>query len=74
VPIVLAGGSYATTTWHNPAIPAMMVIGGVVTLPIFVFWELKKATHPVIPWRLLRNRTILAGAYLALLMKKKNIC
>jgi hypothetical protein len=40
----------------------MMVIGGVVTLPIFVFWELKKATHPVIPWRLLRNRTILAGA------------
>ncbi|KAJ6622918.1 hypothetical protein B0H10DRAFT_1787296 [Mycena sp. CBHHK59/15] len=61
MPVVLAGGSYATMTWHNPAIPAMMVIGGVVTLPIFVFWEVKKATHPVIPWRLLRNRTILAG-------------
>ncbi|KAJ7685749.1 drug:h+ antiporter [Mycena polygramma] len=61
LPIVLAGGSYATMTWHNPAIPAMMVIGGVVTLPIFIFWEVKKATHPVIPWRLLRNRTILAG-------------
>ncbi|KAJ6531076.1 hypothetical protein B0H19DRAFT_1082056 [Mycena capillaripes] len=61
LPIVLAGGSYATTTWHNPAIPAMMVIGGVVTLPIFIFWETKRAKHPVIPWRLLRNRTILAG-------------
>ncbi|KAF8205498.1 major facilitator superfamily domain-containing protein [Mycena galopus ATCC 62051] len=61
LPIVLAGGSYATMTWHNPAIPAMMVIGGVVTLPIFIYWETKKATHPVIPWRLLRNRTILAG-------------
>ncbi|KAJ7264868.1 major facilitator superfamily domain-containing protein [Mycena haematopus] len=61
LPIVLAGGSYATTTWHNHAIPAMMVIGGVVTFPIFVFWEVKMATHPVIPWRLLRNRTILAG-------------
>ncbi|KAJ7453072.1 drug:h+ antiporter [Mycena latifolia] len=61
VPIVLAGGSYATTTWHNPAIPAMMVVGGFVTLPIFIFWEVKKAVHPVIPWRLLRNRTILAG-------------
>ncbi|KAF7337839.1 MFS domain-containing protein [Mycena venus] len=61
LPIVLAGGSYATTTWHNPAIPAMMVIGGVVALPLFVFWELKRATHPVVPWRLLGNRTILAG-------------
>ncbi|KAJ7706864.1 drug:h+ antiporter [Mycena rosella] len=61
LPIVLAGGSYATTTWHNPAIPAMMVIGGFVTLPIFIFWEVKKAVHPVVPWRLLRNRTILAG-------------
>ncbi|KAJ7355831.1 drug:h+ antiporter [Mycena albidolilacea] len=61
LPIVLAGGSYATTTWHNPAIPAMMVIGGVVTFPIFIFWETKRATHPVIPLRLLNNRTILAG-------------
>ncbi|KAJ6526238.1 drug:h+ antiporter [Mycena vulgaris] len=61
LPIVLAGGSYATTTWHNPAIPAMMVIGAFVALPIFVFWETKKALHPVVPWRLLRNRTILAG-------------
>ncbi|KAJ7772899.1 drug:h+ antiporter [Mycena maculata] len=61
LPIVLAGGSYATTTWHNPAIPAMMVIGGAVTFPIFIFWEVKMAVHPVIPWRVLRNRTILAG-------------
>ncbi|KAJ7633172.1 major facilitator superfamily domain-containing protein [Roridomyces roridus] len=61
LPIVLAGGSYATTTWKDPAIPAMMVIGGVVTLPAFIYWETKRATHPVIPWRLLRNRTILAG-------------
>ncbi|KAJ7878997.1 hypothetical protein B0H14DRAFT_3774989 [Mycena olivaceomarginata] len=60
-PLFLAGGSYATTTWHNPAIPAMMVIGGVVAFPIFIFWETKRATHPVIPLRLLNNRTILAG-------------
>ncbi|KAJ7073780.1 drug:h+ antiporter [Mycena amicta] len=61
LPIVLAGGSYATTTWHNPAIPAMMCVGAFVALPLFVFWEARKATYPVIPWRLLRNRTILAG-------------
>ncbi|KAF7331833.1 MFS domain-containing protein [Mycena kentingensis (nom. inval.)] len=61
LPIVLAGGAYATTNWHNPAVPAMMVIGGVVAFPLFVYWEAKRATFPVIPWRLLRNRTILAG-------------
>ncbi|KAF7295700.1 MFS domain-containing protein [Mycena indigotica] len=61
LPIVLAGGAYATTTWHNPAVPAMMVIGAFVALPLFVFWEARKAAYPVIPWRLLRNRTILAA-------------
>ncbi|KAJ7193809.1 drug:h+ antiporter [Mycena pura] len=61
VPVVLAGGSYATTTWHNPAVPAMMVIGGFFALPLFIFWEAKRASHPVVPLRLLRNRTILAA-------------
>ncbi|KAK7038265.1 MFS domain-containing protein [Favolaschia claudopus] len=61
VPIVLAGGPYSTTTWHNPAIPAMIVIGGALVFPLFVYWETKRATYPVIPWRLLRNRTVLAG-------------
>ncbi|CAK5266141.1 unnamed protein product [Mycena citricolor] len=61
LPIVLAGGAYATTTWHNPAVPAMMVIGGAVTFPAFVFWEARMAQHPVIPWRVLGNRTVLAG-------------
>ncbi|KAF8310981.1 drug:h+ antiporter [Clavulina sp. PMI_390] len=59
LPLVIAGGSYATTTWHDPAIPAMMVVGGFVTLPIFVFYEAKYSTHPVIPLRLLRNRNVL---------------
>ncbi|PCH36238.1 drug:h+ antiporter [Wolfiporia cocos MD-104 SS10] len=60
LPIVLAGGSYATTTWTDPAIPAMMVVGGVVALPAFVYWELKLAAFPVVPFRLLANRTILS--------------
>ena len=61
LPIVIAGGSYATTTWHDPAIPAMMVIGGFVTLPLLVYWETRQATHPVIPARLLANRTVMAA-------------
>ncbi|KAF8308260.1 MFS general substrate transporter [Clavulina sp. PMI_390] len=59
LPMVIAGGSYATTTWQNPAIPAMMVVGGVVTLPIFVIYEIKYSTYPVVPLRLLRNRNVL---------------
>jgi hypothetical protein len=57
---VIAGGSYATTTWHNPSIPTMMVIGGVITFPAFIFFEIKYATHPIMPLRLLRNRNVLA--------------
>lgn len=37
----------------------MMVIGGVVTLPTFIFFEIKYATHPIMPVRLLRNRNVL---------------
>ncbi|KAJ7178820.1 hypothetical protein C8R43DRAFT_1189321 [Mycena crocata] len=42
-------------------LPIVLAGGSVVTLPIFIFWETKKAAHPVIPWRVLRNRTIIAG-------------
>ncbi|KZT57201.1 MFS general substrate transporter [Calocera cornea HHB12733] len=61
LPIVLAGGPYATLTWQSPAIPAMMVIGGVVALPSFIYWELRRATFPIIPFRLLKNRTVLGA-------------
>ncbi|KZO99452.1 MFS general substrate transporter [Calocera viscosa TUFC12733] len=65
LPIVLAGGSYATLSWQSPAIPAMMVIGGVVTLPMFIYWELKRATFPIIPFRLLKNRTVLGACLIS---------
>ena len=79
LPLVLAGGSYASkyayvrkacsvsltdyiaTTWQDPSIPAMMVVGGVVALPAFVYWELKRAKFPIVPFRLLRNRTVLSA-------------
>lgn len=66
VPIVIAGGSYATTSWKDPAIPAMMVLGGALVFPAFLVWEIKRATHPVIPFRLLRNRTVIMGCVINL--------
>lgn len=52
---------YIATTWKDPAVPAMMVVGGVVALPAFVYWELKRAKFPIVPFRLLRNRTVLSA-------------
>ncbi|EJT98469.1 MFS general substrate transporter [Dacryopinax primogenitus] len=65
LPLVLAGGSYATLSWQSPTIPAMMVIGGAVALPIFIYWELKRALFPIIPFRLLKNRTVLAACLIS---------
>ena len=52
---------YTATTWKDPAIPAMMVVGGVVALPAFIYWETKRAKFPIVPFRLLGNRTVLSA-------------
>ncbi|EPS94017.1 hypothetical protein FOMPIDRAFT_93601 [Fomitopsis schrenkii] len=36
------------TTWKDPAIPAMMVVGGGVALPAFVYWEIRRAKFPIV--------------------------
>src|SRR3954468_7298002 len=40
--------------WHNPAIWSTLV-GGLVLLGAFVFWE-RRAAHPMLPLRLFRRR------------------
>lgn len=41
-----------------------MILSGVVTLAFFGYYELKWSPIPVLPPRLLKNRTILAGSAL----------
>ena len=61
-----AGGE--TTQWHTAKIIVMLVIGFVLCLPGFVFWEVKVAKHPIIPFVLLKNRTIIAGLIIAMFL------
>lgn len=46
----------------------MLVIGFVVALPSFLIWEKKFAKHPLIPFHLLKERTILAGLTMAVML------
>ena len=47
-----------------------MVVGGAVTLPAFVFFEINYATHPVMPTRLLRDRNVFVMCVISLYVRK----
>jgi SIT family siderophore-iron:H+ symporter-like MFS transporter len=54
--------------WKTSKVIATLVIGFVVALPAFIIWEKKVARHPVIPFHLLKERTILAGLTMAVML------
>jgi SIT family siderophore-iron:H+ symporter-like MFS transporter len=58
VPFTIAGK--AKEAWSAGHIIAMLVIG-FVTLPVFIWWE-SKASHPLVPFHLIKDR----GAWAAL--------
>lgn len=60
IPLTLA--SKAKHGWHNASIIAMVVIG-CVCLVVFPLWEInrKLAPQPFLSFRILTNRTVLAG-------------
>ncbi|THH28555.1 hypothetical protein EUX98_g5621 [Antrodiella citrinella] len=49
--------------WNNPSIIAMLVVG-VVLLFVFGGWDFKMAKFPVIALRFLKNRAVLAAAWI----------
>ncbi|TIB99282.1 MFS general substrate transporter [Wallemia mellicola] len=54
LPIVLAGSS-ALVEWNSAYVPASMVVGGVVIFPALIYWEMKCASYPVIPYYFIKN-------------------
>lgn len=68
IPLTVAGG--VSSNWHRSDVIAMLVIG-IMCIPAFAVWELKFAKHPCVPFRLLNDRTILAGLMIAMLL---NMC
>ncbi|CCG84437.1 protein of unknown function [Taphrina deformans PYCC 5710] len=63
VPLTLAGG--ISSTWRKAHIIAPLVVGFVM-IPIFIIWELF-TKHPVIPFRLLKDRGVWAALGVAIL-------
>lgn len=62
LPVVLAGQDDDTSKWIQPGILTPLLLGALVILPLFVFWEARFAAHPLLPRYLLTSRTFLFGA------------
>lgn len=58
VPLTLAGGT--ESKWNRASTIVPLVIGFCL-IPTFVVWEMKVASHPLIPFQLLRDRGIWAA-------------
>ena len=55
IPLTIAGG--VSDKWGHADVIVMLVIG-VVTIPFFALWELKFARHPVMPFHLIKDRSM----------------
>ncbi|TRM61350.1 major facilitator superfamily domain-containing protein [Schizophyllum amplum] len=64
VPFTIAGS--AGDQWRNGGIIAMLVIG-FCCIPVLVLWELK-AKHPLVPFRLMKDRGVWAAMGIATLL------
>lgn len=67
VPLTLAGGfEEAQDQWRRAKIIAPLVIG-VCVIPVFVIWEFR-APHPLVPFKLIRDRAVWGPLGLACLL------
>ncbi|KAI1081778.1 major facilitator superfamily domain-containing protein [Whalleya microplaca] len=63
-PLTIAGGF--KSKWQSGSIIAPLVVG-IVCIPVFVFWEMK-ALHPLVPFRLMKDRSVWAPMGIAVLL------
>ncbi|KAK0471517.1 drug:h+ antiporter [Armillaria novae-zelandiae] len=59
LPLTLADN--AKGQWHNPSMIAMVVIGCIL-FPLIGPWEFKFAKFPVVPWRYVKNRSVVGAS------------
>ena len=64
VPFTLAGG--IQSEWASAKVLAPLIIG-VACIPAFIVWELK-APHPIIPFRLMKDRSVWAPVMIAIML------
>ncbi|TXT10691.1 hypothetical protein VHUM_02196 [Vanrija humicola] len=59
LPLTFGGGNKAR--WQQPRQIVPLVVGVVVCLPAFILWQWRGARHPIVPFRLLKQRHVLCG-------------
>ena len=59
--------TYAPHGWRTGYIIAMLVIG-ILCLPAFYFWEALWAPVKMLPWKYLKERTIVGSCFLYAIM------
>lgn len=64
VPLTIAGG--ISTQWGKAHVIAPLVVG-FLTIPLFIFWELR-APHPLVPFALIKDRAIWAPMGMACML------
>ena len=65
IPLSLTG-SKNSDRWHEGSFIAMLVIG-VVVVGVFFLWDAKFAVKPFVPFRMIRERTVVAACILSIL-------
>ncbi|KAF9630021.1 hypothetical protein BFW01_g202 [Lasiodiplodia theobromae] len=65
IPLSLTGAKNSGR-WHNGSFIAMLVLG-VFVLCLFVAWDARVAARPFIPFRMVRERTVVAACVLSAL-------
>ncbi|GAA5847838.1 hypothetical protein JCM9279_006659 [Rhodotorula babjevae] len=66
LPFTLAGG--VSRSWKAAHNIAMLVVGVLVCIPLFIVWESKYARVPLFPFALMRTRTVLGCLGIAFLL------
>ncbi|CCD22363.1 uncharacterized protein NDAI_0A02050 [Naumovozyma dairenensis CBS 421] len=66
IPFTLA--AKATDKWKSASIIVPEVIGWLVALPLYIFWEWKFAKFPLTPWNLVKDRGVYGGLLIALFL------
>ena len=67
IPLTLGGG--VTDKWRTPGILVPEILGWVVAFPLYVWWEYKYATHPLMPWKVVKDRGVWSPLAINLFME-----
>lgn len=67
IPLTLGGG--LTDKWKTAGILTPEILGWVIAIPLYVVWESKHATCPLMPWKIVKDRGVWSPLLISLFME-----